>query len=40
VRTFAATGHAVITRGGCVYALVAGFLDSLSGEGSAGCGAR
>jgi pimeloyl-ACP methyl ester carboxylesterase len=38
-RTFAATGHAVITRGGCVYGLVAGFLETLSGQGSAGCGA-
>jgi pimeloyl-ACP methyl ester carboxylesterase len=40
VRTFSATGHAVITRGGCVYALVAGFLEGLDGRGDAGCGTR
>ena len=36
--TFANTGHAVITRGGCVYGLVGGFLDALRvGEG---CGTQ
>ncbi|MBC8074649.1 MAG: alpha/beta hydrolase, partial [Chloroflexales bacterium] len=38
VYTFAATSHAVITRGGCVYGLVARFLGTLSAQGSAGCG--